>query len=60
MIIFNGLNLIGIAVMFALLIICGIALVINHIVYTVKKRKQKHIKKMKEKRNVSITDKNQH
>ena len=43
MIVFNGLELIGLAVMGALLIICGIVLVIDRIAYSVKKRQQKRI-----------------
>jgi hypothetical protein len=43
MIVFNGMDLIGLAVMLALLVICGIILVIDRIAYTVKKRQQKRI-----------------
>lgn len=43
MIVFDGLKLIGLAVMLVLLIICGIILVIDRIAYAVKKRQQKHI-----------------
>jgi len=43
MIVFDGLELIGLAVMAALLTICGIILVIDRIAYAVKKRQQKRI-----------------
>lgn len=43
MIVFDGLELIGLAVMLVLLIICGIILVIDRIAYAVKKRQQKRI-----------------
>ena len=43
MIIFDGLELIGLAVMAVLLVICGIAIVIDRIVCDVKKRQQKRI-----------------
>ena len=43
MIVFNGMNLIGLAVMLVLLAICGIILVIDRIAYAVKKRQQKRI-----------------
>jgi len=43
MIVFNGVDLIGLAVMLALLAICGIILVIDRIAYAVKKRQQKRI-----------------
>jgi len=43
MIVFNGLELIGLAVMVVLLVICGIVLVIDRISYAVKKRQQKRI-----------------
>lgn len=43
MIVFNGLELIGLAVMVVLLVICGIILVIDRIAYAVKKRQQKRI-----------------
>ena len=43
MIVFNGMDLIGLAVMAALLAICGIILVIDRIAYAVKKRQQKRI-----------------
>jgi len=43
MIVFDGLELIGLAVMAALLIICGILLVVDRIAYAVKKRQQKRI-----------------
>ena len=43
MIVFDGLELIGLAIMAVLLVICGIALVIDRIVCAVKKRQQKHI-----------------
>ena len=43
MIVFDGLKLIGLAVMLVLLVICGIILVIDRIAYAVKKRHQKRI-----------------
>lgn len=43
MIVFNGMDLIGLAVMAALLVICGIIFVIDRIAYVVKKRQQKRI-----------------
>lgn len=43
MIVFNGMDLIGLAVMLVLLVICGIIFVIDRIVYAVKKRQQKRI-----------------
>jgi hypothetical protein len=43
MIVFNGMDLIGLAVMLALLVICGIILVIDRIAYAVKQRQQKRI-----------------
>ena len=43
MIVFDGLELIGLAVMGALLVICGIILVIDRIAYAVKKGQQKRI-----------------
>ena len=43
MIVFNGMDLIGLAIMAALLVICGIILVIDRIAYAVKKRQQKRI-----------------
>ena len=43
MIVFDGLELIGLAVMAALLVILGIILVIDRIAYAVKKRQQKRI-----------------
>lgn len=43
MIVFDGLKLIGLAVMLVLLVICGIILVIDRIAYAVKKRQQKRI-----------------
>ena len=43
MIVFNGMDLMGLAVMAALLVICGIILVIDRIAYAVKKRQQKRI-----------------
>lgn len=43
MIVFNGMDLIGLAVMLVLLVICGIILAIDRIVYAVKKRQQKRI-----------------
>lgn len=43
MIVFDGLELIGLAVVAVLLVICGIIIVIDRIVYAVKKRQQKRI-----------------
>lgn len=43
MIVFNGVDLIGLAVMAVLLVICGIILAIDRIAYAVKKRQQKRI-----------------
>lgn len=43
MIVFDGFELIGLAVMAALLVICGIILVFDRIFYAVKKRQQKRI-----------------
>ena len=43
MVVFDGFKLIGLAVMAALLVICGIILVIDRIAYAVKKRQQKRI-----------------
>ena len=43
MIVFNGMDLIGLAIMAALLVILGIILVIDRIAYAVKKRQQKRI-----------------
>lgn len=43
MIVFDGLKLIGLAVMLVLLFICGIVLVIDRIAYAVKNRQQKRI-----------------
>lgn len=43
MIVFNGVDLIGLAVMAVLLVICGIILAIDRIAYVVKKRQQKRI-----------------
>lgn len=43
MIVFDGLKLIGLAIMVVLLIICGIILVIDRIAYAAKKRQQKRI-----------------
>ena len=43
MIVFDGLELIGIAIMSVLLIVCGIMLVIDRIAYAGKKRQQKRI-----------------
>ena len=45
MIVFNGLGLIGLAIMVGSLCICGVVLVIDRIVYTIKKRQQKRIDK---------------
>ena len=43
MIVFNGMDLIGLAIMVVLLVICGFVLVIDRIAYAVKKRQQKRI-----------------
>lgn len=43
MIVFDGLELIGLAVMAVLLVIFGIAIVIDRIAYAAKKRRQKRI-----------------
>lgn len=43
MIVFDGLELIGLAVMLVLFVVCGIILVIDRIAYAVKKRQQKRI-----------------
>lgn len=43
MIVFNGMDLISLAIGAVLLIICGIILVIDRIAYAVKKRQQKRI-----------------
>ena len=43
MIVFNGMDLIGLAIMAVLLVICGVILVIDRIVYAMKKRQQKRI-----------------
>ena len=43
MIVFDGLTLVGLAIMTVLLVICGIILVIDRIAYAVKKRQQKRI-----------------
>ena len=43
MIVFNGMDLIGLAVMLVPLVICGIIIVIDRIAYAVKKRQQKRI-----------------
>jgi len=43
MIVFDELELIGLAIMAVLLVICGIILVIDRIAYAVKKRQQKQI-----------------
>ena len=43
MIVFNGMHLIGLAIMVVLLVICGIILAIDRIAYAVKKRQQKRI-----------------
>ncbi len=43
MIVFNGMHLIGLAIMAVLLVICGIILVIDRIACFVKKRQQKRI-----------------
>lgn len=41
MIVFNGLELIWLAILMGLLVICGIIIVIDRIVYAMKKHKQK-------------------
>ena len=43
MIVFDGMHLIGLAILAVLLVICGIILVIDRIAYAVKKRQQKRI-----------------
>ena len=43
MIVFDGLKLIGLAVMLVLFVICMIILAIDRIAYAVKKRQQKRI-----------------
>lgn len=43
MIVFDGFELIGLAVITALLVICGIIIIIDRIAYAVKKRQQKCI-----------------
>ena len=43
MIVFDGLELIGLAVMTVLLAICGIVLAISRIAYAMEKRQQKRI-----------------
>lgn len=43
MIIFNGMDLIWLAIMAILFIICGIIIVIDRIACAVKKHQQKHI-----------------
>ena len=43
MIVFDGLTLIGFAILAVLLVICGIILVVDRIAYAVKKRQQKRI-----------------
>lgn len=43
MIVFDGFKLIGLVVMVVLLVISGIILIIDRIVYAVKKRQQKRI-----------------
>ena len=43
MIVFNGMHLIGLAIMAVLFVICGIILVIDRIAYALKKRQQKRI-----------------
>ena len=43
MIVFNGMDLIWLAIGAVFLIICGVILVIDRIAYTVKKRQQKRI-----------------
>lgn len=43
MIVFNGMDLIWLAIGAVLLILCGIVLVIDRIAYAIKKRQQKRI-----------------
>lgn len=43
MIVFNGMDLIGLAVMAVLLVSCVVALVIDRVAYAVKKCQQKRI-----------------
>ena len=43
MVVFNGMDLIGLAIMAVLLVICGVILVVDRIAYAVKKRQQKRI-----------------
>lgn len=43
MIVFNGLKLIGLAISAALLVVCGVVLVIDRICCAIKKRQQKRI-----------------
>lgn len=43
MIVFDGLTLVGLAIMAVLLVICGVILVVDRIAYAVKKRQQKRI-----------------
>jgi cell division protein FtsW (lipid II flippase) len=43
MIVFNGMDLIWLAIMAVLLVICGIILIIERIAYAMKKRQQKRI-----------------
>lgn len=50
MIVFNGMHLIGLAIMTVLLVICGIILVIDRIVYAMKKRQQR---KKRQKRRIN-------
>ncbi len=47
MIVFNGIDLIILAVSVVILIICRILFAVDHIAYTVKKRKQKYRKECK-------------
>jgi hypothetical protein len=43
MIVFDGLELIGLAIMAVLFVICGILVVIDRIAYVLKKHQQKRI-----------------
>jgi len=43
MIVFNGMDLIGLAVLATLLVICGIILAVDRVAYAVKKRQQERI-----------------
>lgn len=49
MIVFNGMDLIGFAIGAALLVICGIIIVFDHIAAAVKKRRQKRLDEVRKK-----------